>query len=252
MHLLSGGRLRLRRSLYAPQAARDELMEVPVLCALFKHAQGNVLFDTGCHPGVAEDAAARWGGLVKVMSPVFAAGDTVIHQLPSAGLVPGDIDVVVCSHLHPDHCGCNGFFPRATLICHAAELAAARQPDARQRYGYLREDWDTGAKIEAVDGQRDLFGDGRLTLLPAPGHTPCMLIARAALDREGVFLLASDAAPLAEVLAQRQAPRNSWDAPLALAALEEIARQQSAGAQVIYGHDEAQWRSIRKGAAFFD
>lgn len=251
MHLLSGGRLRMRRSLYHSDAARDELMDIPVVCVLLKHPQGNVLFDTGCHPSVAEGAEARWGGLVKVMSPIFAAQDAVVHQLPKAGLTADDVDVVVCSHLHPDHCGCNSFFRRATVICHAAELAAASAANARQQ-GFLREDWDTGTGLETIDRQRDLFGDGRITLLPAPGHTPGMIIAQAALDRDGVFVLASDAAPVAAVLEQRRAPRNSWDAAQAVEALQEIARLQEDGASVIFGHDDAQWQAIRKGEAYFE
>ena len=53
MHLLSGGRLRMRRSVFYPAAARDETVELPVVCALLRHTQGNVLFDTGCNPQAA-------------------------------------------------------------------------------------------------------------------------------------------------------------------------------------------------------
>ncbi len=64
MHMLPGGRLRTRRSTYIPDAAEGETIELPVSCALLRHAQGNVLFDTGCHPQVADDrgkrAGARW------------------------------------------------------------------------------------------------------------------------------------------------------------------------------------------------
>ena len=45
MHLLSGGRLRMRKSVYFPDAERSESVELPVSCALFRHSQGNVLFE---------------------------------------------------------------------------------------------------------------------------------------------------------------------------------------------------------------
>jgi hypothetical protein len=60
MHVLSGGRLRLKRSIYFPDADRAETMDAPVSAFLIRHRQGNVLFDSGRHPSVVDDAAARW------------------------------------------------------------------------------------------------------------------------------------------------------------------------------------------------
>ena len=61
MHLLSGGRLRMRKSIFIPDAERTETIEMPVSCALLRHRQGNVLFDTGCHPGVAGACGSALG-----------------------------------------------------------------------------------------------------------------------------------------------------------------------------------------------
>jgi N-acyl homoserine lactone hydrolase len=164
MHILSGGRLRIRKSIYFPDADRGETIEMPVSSILLRDARGNVLFDTGCHPSVAQDATARWGGLTKLMQPIMGPDDNVIAGLAALGLEPGDIDVVVCSHLHPDHCGCNAFFIKATVMGHALELEAARA---------------------AITGERDLYDDGRVVLIPLPGHTPGMLGALVALERAG-------------------------------------------------------------------
>jgi len=125
MHILSGGRLRVRKTMYDENAVRGETLDVPVSCVLLRHKQGNVLFDTGCHPDVAENAEAHWGGLAKVMTPIMRPGDNVIAALGEAGLTCDDIDVVVCSHLHADHCGCNTFFK------HVSQAAAARQKSTR-------------------------------------------------------------------------------------------------------------------------
>src|SRR5262245_604746 len=103
MHLLSGGRLRMRRATYFPGADRSETIDLPVPCWLLRHPQGNVLFDTGCHPSIATDAARRWGGLAKVITPIMTEDDNVVRGLQEIGLVSDDIDLVVCSHLHPDH-----------------------------------------------------------------------------------------------------------------------------------------------------
>lgn len=252
MHLLSGGRLSMRRSVYYPQADRGVWFEMPVSCALFRHPQGTALFDTGCHPDAADGGESRWGRwAVETSKPIFRREDTVVAQLAHAGLEARDVDLVICSHLHYDHCGCNAFFERATVICHAREMEAARAEGAEAE-GVLRREWDVGLPICEIEAEHDVFGDGRLTLVPVPGHTPGSIAAHAVLDREGPFLLASDAAPVEASLRGRTVPLGTWDAELYLASLEAIASLEADGATVLFGHDDAQWRSVRTGAAFYD
>ena len=59
MHVLSGGRLRMLKHIYLPDAEPTETIDLSVACFLFRHPQGNVLFDTGCHPMVAENREER-------------------------------------------------------------------------------------------------------------------------------------------------------------------------------------------------
>jgi N-acyl homoserine lactone hydrolase len=247
MHLLSGGRLRMSRRGYYPDAQPGEPLDLPVSCTLLKHPQGNALFDTGCSPRSLDETEAYWGRFQRVMRPIHEAPDLVIDQLPKAGLTAEDIDIVVCSHLHTDHCGCNSFFKRATVICTNTELEAARAGGG----AYLAEDWDLGQTFETFDREFDVFGDGKFTLIETPGHTAGMAIGVVVLDRHA-FVLASDAAPVAEVLEQRYAPKGTWDVDKSITALDEIARLQADGATVLFGHDDAQWRGLLTGEAYYD
>lgn len=250
LHFLSGGRLRMRRSVYYPSAAREETLELPVISTLLKHEQGNVLFDTGCSPAAAEDGEARWGGMARAMAPIFAPEDAVVNQLAKAGLGADDIDVVICSHLHADHCGCNEHFRRATIIAHAAEIAAAKAENG-PAVGYLAQEWDQPQGFDSFEGQRDVFGDGRIILLPVPGHTPGMTAALVNLDKDGEFLLASDAIAVAANLTEGYAPKNSWDLDKANTAIDDLRKIGERGATIIYGHDDAQWNSLRQGSDFY-
>jgi N-acyl homoserine lactone hydrolase len=251
MHILSGGRLRMRKSIYLPDADRSETIELPVSSILLRDARGNVLFDTGCHPSVVQDAPARWGGLAKFIEPIMGPDDNVIAGLGALGLEPGDIDVVVCSHLHPDHCGCNEFFTRATVMAHARELEAARAANAADR-GYVAADWDHPIRTESVTGERDLHGDGRIVLIPLPGHTPGSLAALVALERTGPVLLASDTVSVRVTLDTGILPKNTWNADALTRSLDEVRRIEASGATVICGHDAAQWATLRTGADFYD
>jgi N-acyl homoserine lactone hydrolase len=218
---------------------------------LFRHPQGNVLFDTGCHPSVVSDAAGRWGDLARVMTAIMPEGDNVVTALAALDLDPTDIDVVVCSHLHTDHCGCNAFFTRATVVLHAREIEAARSATAKAQ-GYLAVDWDHPMPFDEISGERDLFADGRIVLLPLPGHTPGTLSALVQLERSGTFLLASDTVSVRETLDDGVVPRNTWNADALVKSLAEIRQIAARGVTVICGHDDRQWQTLRKGADAYD
>jgi glyoxylase-like metal-dependent hydrolase (beta-lactamase superfamily II) len=251
MHILPGGRLRMRRSVFYPDAQRDETMDLPVSCYLLRHAQGNVLFDSGCHPDTSTDPVGRWGVQAKFLNPLHRTEDTVVHALGSLGLKADDIDLVINSHLHTDHCGCNGFFRRATMICHTRELEPARSP-LGAAIGRLPQDWDHSMPFRTFEGQHDVFGDGRIVLLSMPGHTPGMSCALTSLDRSGTFLLTSDAVAIKDHLDQGIHPRQTWDHDAASTSMDEIRRIGASGATIVFGHDDAQWQTMKKGEQFYD
>jgi glyoxylase-like metal-dependent hydrolase (beta-lactamase superfamily II) len=210
-----------------------------------------VLFDTGCHPAVPEDPDGRWGGLAKLMVPIMQPGEHVLTGLAELGLSPDDVDVVINSNLHPDHCGCNAFFRKATFLIHTDELAAARASGSEAN-GYLAADWDQPMPVDEIEGQRDVFGDGRIVLLPLPGHTPGSMGALARLDRSGPFLLAGDTVSLRETLDTDIVPRNNWNADALVKSLAEVRRIEASGATILCSHDARQWAALRKGPDAYD
>lgn len=250
LHMLDAGSLRMRKSIYLP-AEKTDMIDLPVSCALLRHAKANVLFDTGCHPSVPEDPQGRWGGLAKMMTPLMPPGVNVLSSLKAIGVEPDDVDIVICSHLHPDHCGCNQFFKKAQFFIHARELQAARAEDAANT-GYLAQEWDHDLPTTVLDKPHDLFGNGRAVILPLPGHTPGTMGLRIELANCGSLLLASDAVSLLDNLEQDSVPRNTWDADLYLQSFAEIRRMQADGTTVICGHDANQWKSLRKGNDAYD
>lgn len=241
----------MRKSIFLPAAERSETIELPVSSALLRHSQANVLFDTGCHPSVPEDPEGRWGGLAKLMVPIMQPGEHVLTGLAGLGLGPDDIDVVVNSHLHPDHCGCNAFFRKATFLVHTEELTAARAPGS-EAAGYLAADWDQPMPFEKIETQHDVFGDGRIVLLPLPGHTPGSMGALAQLDHSGTFLLAGDTVSLRETLDTGIIPKNTWNADALAKSLDEVRHIEASGATILCSHDADQWDRLRKGADAYD
>ena len=97
-----------------------------------------------------------------------------------------------------------------------------------------------------------MFGDGRIVLIPLPGHTPGTTGALVALDRCGTFLLASDTVSLRATLDTGIIPKNTWNADALAKSLAEVRRIEARGATVLCGHDAAQWASLRKGADAYE
>lgn len=247
MHVLDGGRLAMKRRVYVPDCAdRTAKIELPVIAILFRHPQGNVLFDTGCHPTVSTDAEARLGDLANVMQPIGERTSNVVDSLKALGLTPDDINVVVNSHFHPDHCGCNAFFTGARFVAHAREIEAARAENAAMQ-GYLPQDWDHPMPIEGVTDGHDVMGDGLLITVDLPGHTPGTMGLRAKLESTGLVLLASDAISLRRNLDNDEVPRNAWSAKELLNSYDIARKMEAKGAMIICGHDDRQYQDLKKG-----
>jgi glyoxylase-like metal-dependent hydrolase (beta-lactamase superfamily II) len=103
-------------------------------------------------------------------------------------LRPEDIDVVVNTHLHFDHCGWNTkmvdgrfvpTFPKARYIVQAGELEHARHPTERDRASYFPENFEPIAANNQwwlLEGDREIAPG--VELLRMPGHTRDMMCVR--------------------------------------------------------------------------
>ncbi|MEM7428685.1 MAG: N-acyl homoserine lactonase family protein, partial [Pseudomonadota bacterium] len=79
------------------------------------------------------------------------------------------------------------------------------------------------------------------------GHTPGSTGALIGLDRDGEFLLATDAISVRESFDRDIAPKNTWQADPLFASYAEARKIEAGGATIICGHDMEQWRRLRIG-----
>lgn len=200
-----------------------------------------ILFDTGfppayaTDPGIADrDGLGVFGRLVD-----FSPRQTASGALALLGLAPPDIDLVILSHGHIDHVGALPIFAHAPIVMTATERA-----DPRPSYfGKTKPMEWPDAHYHLIDADTPIC-EG-LTLLPTPGHTPGHLSALVKLPDGRAVLLAADAINRAseadEGFADADDPASamaSYHRLTALAATE--------GAEIIYGHDPAQWPRLPK------
>jgi N-acyl homoserine lactone hydrolase len=132
----------------------DSFEAFPVHVWLVRHPAATILVDTGV--GLHHDLIDEWYG-----PDTIPIGELLARE----DLGTDDIDVVVLTHLHFDHCGQASAF-QAPVYVQAAEVKAAEAP------GYTVPEWAAipTSRLRIVEGDTEIF-DG-VRLLFTPGHTP--------------------------------------------------------------------------------
>ncbi len=132
----------------------------------------NILVDTGCG-GKYEPREREIYGLAETNRLVSAMNNLGIHV--------NDIDIVINTHFHFDHCGGNSSlvddqvvvtFPEAEYIVQQKEFEEALSPNERNRANYLNENWEVlleSGQLSLIDGEAEIVTG--VTCLPTPGHT---------------------------------------------------------------------------------
>jgi N-acyl homoserine lactone hydrolase len=200
-----GGRLltlRLARALLTGRHA----LEIPCPAFLLRHpSAGAILVDTGLHASIASDPAENFGRLAaRFGKPSLEPGADVPAQLRGKGLDPGEVPIVVMTHMHIDHTSAISEFPESTFVLSEAEWKAAAH-GARLADGYRPQHYDYAFDFRTIDFSRgeidsyatfgrtfDLLGDGSVRLAFTPGHSAGHVSVIARL-RERDFVIGGDA-----------------------------------------------------------
>ncbi len=151
----------------------DNLIPMVLNCLLVRSQGKTILIDTGLGNKLSEDAALQWG--------LERDGSGLIGDLASLGVAPDDVDIVINTHLHADHCAGNTrlidgemrpVFPRAEYWVQRMEWAEASHPDARTRGTYFEQNF---VPLLTQGRLKLLHGDTRVTdgvhCVVTPGHT---------------------------------------------------------------------------------
>lgn len=205
-------------------------------CYLIRHGDELMLWDTGL-PAALKGRPTTAG---EPMSATMTA--TLPEQLARLGVRPEQIGRIGVSHFHFDHIGQAASFPRATLLLGAGDWTAisAPEPDKRLQPDALRPWISGGSKVDPVQGDRDVFGDGTVQMINLPGHTPGHHGLLVKLARRGHVLLTGDQAHFTENYQSEGVPRFNTDRADTLASFKrfkDLARNLKA--TVIIQHEPA-------------
>jgi glyoxylase-like metal-dependent hydrolase (beta-lactamase superfamily II) len=253
MMVSPGGRFLTAKLLRALLTGR-EAIPVPVPAFLIRHpSAGAILVDTGLHPSIVSGGRENFGGMAtRFGKPSLAPGEDVPSQLRDRGLDPGEISVVVMTHLHLDHSSAISEFPNSTFIVSETEWRAAAHGPQPTLNGYRRAHFDFAFEYRTVDFDRgginsyssfgrafDLFGDGSIHLAYTPGHSPGHMSVICRLGQRDLVIGGDAMYLLSQLDGTDAAPPRPFDAHNLRRSLQELRlfQRQSPDAIITPGHD---------------
>lgn len=208
----------------------DRQTRLPVPAYVIETGGERILVDTGLHPAAVSDAVAHYGRPDALALFTLEQEQSVADQVDLS-----TITTVVLTHLHFDHAGGLALLPPSLpIVIQRREWEAARDDAAVERNFFLPHDYSTVAEqVRLVDGDHDLLGDGSITLLLTPGHTPGHQSVRVGED----LILAGDVVYFGSSLDDQRFPAFGDDLAVQAESATRLRELRDAGAVVRPGHD---------------
>jgi glyoxylase-like metal-dependent hydrolase (beta-lactamase superfamily II) len=158
--------------LWKRKVPADDLNRIAVSCnsVLVRTGRENVLIETGIGNKLAEKTKS-----------FFLPQEKLLESLHAAGAAPEDIDVVINSHLHFDHCGWNtvyqngaavATFPKAKYYAPKGEWEHGSLQLERDRVSYISDNYDPlirSGQMTLLDGSHEIVPG--ISVAVYPGHT---------------------------------------------------------------------------------
>nr|WP_297385402.1 N-acyl homoserine lactonase family protein [uncultured Roseateles sp.] len=203
-------------------------------CYVIRHGNDVMVWDTGYLPGSVPNATNK----------------PLADLLRQIKVEPGEVKYVGISHYHADHTGQLAALRNATLLIGKGdwEGITATPPMTGANVKGFAEWIAEKRKVETLSADKDVFGDGSVMILRAPGHTPghSMLLVR--LKEMGPVLLSGDAVHFHENYEHDGVPGFNDDRAQTLASIQRMKEiEKNLKATVIIQHDP---RDIGKLPAF--
>lgn len=242
-------------SIWTPGENQGHSIEFSSTCWLVKRGNQWLLWDTGVPEATVNDTNG-WSTLPKLI--VYHLDKTLTGQLAEIGLKPPDVTYVAISHTHGDHIGNVGLFPDAEILIQRTEyewIHGGNGPNenVNQLMALARRLIGNPRHIRLIDGDLDVFGDGSVTLISTPGHTPGSQSLLVHLKNSGFTILSGDVVHLEENFAKSRVPSLNTDKQASIESMEKI-RQiiKTYKAIMFINHDKKQTDGLKLLPAFYD
>jgi glyoxylase-like metal-dependent hydrolase (beta-lactamase superfamily II) len=230
-------------SRWSPGVDVGKSMPMAENCYLMHHTQGWLLWDTGVTDAIA--AMPNGDAPSDPRAIHWYRPKTLAAELNAVGVKPSDIKYLAISHTHPDHVGNDEMFPQAMLLVQKAEY------EWPNPLGVGR--FKPEHPVKKLEGDHDVFGDGSVTILSTPGHTPGHQSLLVKLQETGAIVLSGDAVHFKSNWDNRRVPSINTDKESTATSMERIAGVMAKEkAQLWINHDKAQRDTLKMAPAFYE
>ena len=228
-----------------------EVRELVVPCYVVDHPDGTMLWDGGLPSSIATDPDRDdegWAGNAR-LDRILAA------QLADYGLGfdLASLDYMAFSHIHYDHVGVANEITGATWLVQQGDYDAAFaepvtvpavQPELLTNLPH--------AERMILTGDHDVFGDGRVRIVSAPGHTPGHQVLFLDLEETGPLVLSGDLYHFRISREDRRVPVFNVDPEMSLESMEKVeAFVAEENATFWIEHDLALFETLRTAPEFY-
>ncbi|MBS0583867.1 MAG: N-acyl homoserine lactonase family protein [Proteobacteria bacterium] len=225
---------------------RPRTMSAP--CFVIRHRRGVLLWDAGLG-----DRYADAKGGVDEAGTHLSVSVRLVDQLQAIGLTPAGVDFVAFSHLHADHTGNANLFGRSTFLMNAKEIAWASATPTPAGVDPATFSVYESANKQVIERDHDVFGDGRVLILRAPGHTPGHQVLLLRLKKAGVVILSGDLYHARESRQFRRVPAFNDSRADTLAYMDRIETiVGNLHARFVIQHDPADFAALPKFPAYLN
>ena len=242
-------------SVWTPGENVGRSIEFSSTCWLIRRRGEWVLWDTGV-PQASLNDPKGWSTLPKLI--VYHLDKSITGQLAEIGLKTSDITYVALSHTHGDHIGNVGLFPNSTILMQRVEYTWISSPDGandnvNQLKALARKLLGTPKQLQLLDGDTDVFGDGSVTLISTPGHTPGHQSLLVHLKNSGFIILSGDVAHSEGNFEKDMVPSLNTDKAASIASMDRVRRMMATyQAKLFINHDKTQSDMLKLLPAFYD
>lgn len=235
-------------SVFSPGVNKGQRKTLTDSCYLIRHPQGDLIWDAGLPDQLGAQGQEFYDGLFYMSMPI-----PLQQQLAAIGVKPEEVEWLGISHAHSDHTGNANLFSNATLLMQKEEFDAAFG-DNPQQYGFVPESYNhfSAGNTQQLQGDYDVFGDGRVVVKRAIGHTPGHQMLYLDLPESGRIVLSGDLYHFTSNREFRRVPSFNFSKEQTLESMERMEQfLESTGAQLWIQHDKEQNASIRHAPEYY-